>query len=501
MKVLRQARRSRVASAARERRVAILGAGFSGLCMAINLERAGIRSFTIYEKSSGVGGTWRDNSYPGAGCDIPSHLYSFSFDRRADWSRHYALQPEILRYLEDCADRFGLRSRIRFGTEIVGARFDDGDALWHLRTRSGETFTADVLVTGLGQLNRPSVPEIPGLEQFAGTTFHSARWDHSRDLAGKSVAVIGNGASAVQFVPRIAPHVARLSLFQRSANWVLPRNDTAYSGLAQRVFRAAPALEWMHRAAIYWALETRFLAMRNKTGRWVGPLVERAAMAHLEEQVPDPELRAKLVPDYPIGCKRVLISDDFYPALTRANVEVVTSPIERVVQGGVVTADWRHRSVDTLIFGTGFQSLSFLAPLEIEGRHGVRLGDVWCDGAEAYLGTAVAGFPNLFLLYGPNTNLGHNSIVFMVEAQVGWVMRCIEELFRRDAGWLDVRRDAMDAYNRDLQARMLDTVWQAGCHSWYKTASGKVTNNWPRFTFQYWMEMRKARFEALAWGG
>lgn len=500
MKLPRQARRSGAASTRGERRVAILGAGFSGLCMAVRLAKAGIRSFTIYEKSDGVGGTWRDNSYPGAGCDIPSHLYSFSFDRRPDWSRHYALQPEILRYLDDCVDRFGLRSKIRFGVEIVGARFDDAEALWHLRTRSGETFTADVLVTGLGQLNRPSVPEIPGLEQFTGTAFHSARWDHSSDLAGKRVAVIGNGASAVQFVPRIAPDVARLHLFQRSANWILPRNDAAYSAIAQRIFRSLPALEWMHRAAIYWALETRFLAMQNRTGRWVAPLVERAAMAHLEAQVPDADVRAKLVPDYPLGCKRVLISDDFYPALARANVEVVTSPIERFVRDGVVTADRRHRPVDTLIFGTGFESLSFLAPLEIEGRHGVRLGDVWRDGAEAYLGTAVAGFPNLFILYGPNTNLGHNSIVFMVEAQVGWAVRCVEELFRRDAGWLDVRREAMDAYNRDLQERMLDTVWMAGCHNWYKTASGKVTNNWPRFTFRYWLEMRKARFDALAWG-
>ncbi len=487
--------------ATRERRVAILGAGFSGLCMAIRLEQAGIHSFTIYEKSDGVGGTWRDNTYPGAGCDIPSHLYSFSFDRSAEWSRHYARQPEILRYLEDCADRFGLRSKIRFETEIIGATFDDHEAVWRLHARSGETFTADVLVTGLGQLNRPATPALPGIEHFNGTRFHSARWDHTIDLAGRRVAVIGNGASAVQFVPQIAPEVARLHLFQRSASWVLPRGDSAYSNFAQRMFHRVPAVGWMHRAAIYWALEARFLGMQGKTARLAGPFVERAARAHLEAQVPDPELRAKLLPDYPIGCKRILISDDFYPALTRPNVEVATSPIERVVADGVITVDGEHRGVDTLIYATGFESLSFLAPLEIEGPRGLRLGDVWHDGAEAYLGTAVPGFPNLFILYGPNTNLGHNSVVFMVEAQVDWVVRCIQELFRRDAGWLDVRREAMDAYNREIQQRMQDTVWAAGCHSWYKTASGKIVSNWPRFTFQFWLQMRRAGFEAFAWGG
>jgi cation diffusion facilitator CzcD-associated flavoprotein CzcO len=462
--------------------------------MAIALKRAGI-PFTVFEKSAGVGGTWRDNSYPGAGCDVPSHLYSFSFDRRSDWSRHYAEQPEILGYLENCAARFGIAPHIRFGTEIASAVFDENEGLWRLTALGGETFTSDVVIMGLGQLNRPSVPRLAGLDEFGGAAFHSARWDHTHDLADERVAVVGNGASAVQFVPRIAPMVSRLHVFQRSANWIIPRKDAAYSTLTKNAFRRAPALEWAHRASIYWALEARFLALQNGSGRFIGPLVERSAKKHLEEQVSDPDLRAKLVPDYSIGCKRVLISDDYYPALTRPNVEVVVSPIERITRDEIVTADGRRRPIDTIIFGTGFESLKFLAPLQIVGLSGLRIDEAWREGAEAYMGTAVAGFPNFFVLYGPNTNLGHNSIIFMIESQTAWVKRCIDELFARKASWLDVRQSAMEAYNRDLQARLRDTVWQGDCHSWYKTESGRVTNNWPRFTFQYWLQMRRPAFD------
>lgn len=482
-----------------QRRVAILGAGFSGLCMAIRLDRAGHSSFTIYEKGSGPGGTWRDNSYPGAGCDVPSHLYSFSFWPSPEWSRHYAEQPEILRYLEGCVDHFGLRDRIRFGTEIVRAQFDEGAAVWRLESSRGEVFTADVLVTGLGQLNRPSLPAIPGLDDFAGVAFHSARWDHSHDLAGERVAVIGTGASAVQFVPRIAPTVARLSVFQRSPNWVMPRNDAPYSAAARRAFRRVPAIQRLHRAAIYWALETRFLALEGKGQRWIAPVAEATARKHLESQITDPDLRAKLVPDYPIGCKRVLISDDYYPALARPNVELLTAGIRRVTRDGIVTADGRKVDVDAIIFGTGFESLDFLAPLEIVGPGGKRLADAWRHGAEAYLGLTVSGFPNLFVLYGPNTNLGHNSIVFMVECQVGYALRCIQELMASGSASMDVRREVMDAYNRDIQQRMHGTVWEAGCHSWYKNAAGKVTNNWPRFTFRYLLETRTPRFSEFTW--
>ena len=483
----------------RERRVAILGAGFSGICMAIRLKEAGV-SFVIYEKADGVGGTWRDNSYPGAGCDVPSHLYSFSFERRAEWSRHYVEQPEILRYIEDCVERYGLRPHVRFGTEIVRARFDDDEGAWHLSTAGGEVFTADVVVTGLGQLNRPTVPDLPGLADFKGTAFHSARWDHAHDLRGERVAVIGSGASAVQFVPRIAPDVARLHVFQRSPNWVLPRGDAAYSAAARGAFRRVPGLDRLHRASIFWALETRALALGGPTGPMLRALVERTARKHLEAQVSDLDLRRKLSPDYSIGCKRVLLSDDYYPALARENVELVTSPIARVEPDAVVTRDGRRVGVDTIVFATGFDALHFLAPLDVQGRDGARLAEAWRYGAEAYLGTLVSGFPNFFVLYGPNTNLGHNSIIFMIECQVHWVMRCLEELRARDRAWLDVRRDAMVASNRALQDRLRATVWVTGCHSWYKTASGRVTNNWPGFASRFWLATRKPRFDDFAWG-
>jgi cation diffusion facilitator CzcD-associated flavoprotein CzcO len=486
-------------------RVAILGAGLSGLCMAIRLQQEGVRSFTVYEKGDRVGGTWRDNSYPGAGCDIPSHLYSFSFLPSPDWSRHYAEQPEILRYLEHCVDRFGLQDRIRFGTEIVRARFDDEGHTWRLEARDGQVFTADVVVAGLGQLNRPSVPRIEGLDSFSGRAFHSARWDHGVDLAGRRVAVIGTGASAVQFVPKITPRVGRLSIFQRSPNWILPRNDALYSERSKRVFRSAPALQRLHRAAIYWGAEVRFLALEGWSQRVVGPIMQRVARRHLEAQIPDPVLREKLLPTYPIGCKRVLVSDDYYPALAAANVELVTSPIARVAPDGIVTADGTHRAADTIVFGTGFESLDFLAPLDVVGARGRRLADAWKDGAEAYLGMSVAGFPNLFVLYGPNTNLGHNSIVFMVECQVGYVLQCVAAIGARSEGRgaasMAVRPDVMDSYNREVQERMRSTVWEAGCDSWYKTASGKVTNNWPRFTFQYMLATRTPRFEHFEWAG
>jgi cation diffusion facilitator CzcD-associated flavoprotein CzcO len=480
-------------------RIAILGAGLSGLCMAIRLEQAGISSFTVYEKGTGVGGTWRDNDYPGAGCDVPSHLYSFSFLPSPDWSRHYAGQAEILRYIERSVDHFGVRERIVLGTEIVSARFDDAALQWRLEARDGRTFTADVLVTGLGQLNRPSVPRIQGLETFGGRAFHSARWDHTHELAGRRVAVIGTGASAVQFVPQIAPRVERLAVFQRTPNWIVPRNDAPYSDLAKGAFRRLPALEKLHRAAIYWSCEARFLGLAGPGRQALATVMEVISKRHLEAQVADAGLRSKLLPAYPIGCKRVLISDDFYPALTRRNVDVVTSPIREVASEAVLTDDGARWPVDTIIFGTGFESHDFLAPLAIRGAGGRSLAEAWRDGAEAYLGMTVSGFPNLFVLYGPNTNLGHNSIVFMIECQVDYVLKCIDALRARGRASMDVRPGVMHAYNRDLQTRMRSTVWEAGCSSWYKTASGKVVNNWPRFTFEYRRATSSPRLDDFDW--
>jgi cation diffusion facilitator CzcD-associated flavoprotein CzcO len=478
--------------------VAILGAGVAGLCMGIQLKRAGIHSFSIYEKSDRVGGTWYDNGYPGAGCDVPSHLYCFSFEPNPDWSRKFSLQPEIRRYLEHCAEKYALLPHVRFGTEIASARFDEAAGVWRLRTTAGEDVAADVVVSGTGQLNRPHVPELPGLADFGGVAFHSARWNHERDLRGRRVAVIGNGASAIQLVPPVASVAETVTVFQRTANWVVPRNDRPYRSWERWVLRHVPLALRCYRAWIYWQLELRFFAFFK--GSWLGRRMEQAATEHMESVITDPALRTKLRPDYPAGCKRILISDDYYQALARPNVDVVTTPVARIVRDGVVTADGVLYPADTIVFATGFEATSFLAPIHVAGSGGRVLADAWRDGAEAYLGVAVAGFPNLFLLYGPNTNLGHNSIIFMIECQVRYVVRCLRALTARRTT-LEVRPDAMARYNAALQRDIKETAWDAGCTSWYKTEAGKVTNNWSGFTVEYWWRTRQpdlAAFEARA---
>ncbi|MGI8332269.1 flavin-containing monooxygenase [Actinomadura scrupuli] len=476
---------------ARRPRVAILGAGFGGLCMAIRLKAAGLTSFTVYEKGQDLGGTWRDNTYPGLACDVPSYLYSYSFAPYTGWTRRYPEQPEILAYLRLCARRFGLEPHLRFGTEITEAVFDEDAGLWRLRTGTGEQIEAEIVVSALGQLNRPHLPDLPGAADFAGTWFHSARWDHGHDLTGRSVAVIGNGASAVQFVPRIAPLAGRLSVFQRSATWVFPKTDFPYPKAAGRALRLR-AVNRAYRQSIYWRQEMLFYVLRG--GR-LAAIGERRAADHLREQVADEALRETLTPDYPIGCKRIVISNDFYPALARDNVEVVTEPISRIMPDGIVTADGTHRPVDTIVYGTGFRATEFLVPMEVTGRGGRRLADTWRDGAYAYLGMTVPGFPNFFLLYGPNTNLGHNSIVLMLEWQTRYVLQCVQALVGRDLAWLDVREDVTRRYDAEIRAGLRRTVWEAGCTSWYKTPTGKVTNNWPLTTVRYRREVRRPRLE------
>jgi cation diffusion facilitator CzcD-associated flavoprotein CzcO len=478
--------------------IAIIGAGIAGLCMGIRLKQAGIQTFTIYEKASKVGGTWRENKYPGSGCDIPSHLYSFSFEPNPGFSHKYSLQPEIERYLDHCADKYGILPHVRFDTEITGARFDEAAGHWKIRTSAGVEDTADVIVSGTGQLNRPTVPHFPGLTEFVGTTFHSALYRRDHDLSGKRVAVIGNGASAIQLIPHVAEQAARLFVFQRTPNWIVPRGDRAYGTFARWAFRHVPFVLYLYRALIFFMSEVRFFGLKKES-----PLrarTEEATRQFMESQVASPALRAALTPTYPMGCKRVLISDDYYPALERDNVELVTDAIDRFSPDGVVTKSGAAHPVDTVVFATGFETTTFLAPMEIEGRGGRRLSEAWREGAEAYLGVAVAGFPNLFLLYGPNTNLGHNSIIFMIECQVGYVLQCLERL--RDGrstlrSTLEVRPEAMRLFNEQLQRDLEQTAWGEGCTSWYKTASGKVTNNWSGFTVQYWWKTRTPDFAAF----
>jgi len=472
-----------------QRRIAIIGSGFSGLCLGIQLKKAGIDAFTIFEKSDRLGGTWRDNTYPGAACDVPSSLYCFSFEQKTDWSRLWSPQEEIRDYMAHCARKYDLVRHIRFGTEIAGARFDAGAGVWRLRTTGGEEIVADVLVSAVGQLNRPAVPAIPGLDRFRGACFHSARWDHGADLAGKRVGVIGNAASAIQLIPQIAPEARHLSIFQRSPNWMLPRGDRAYTERERRWLPRLPLLARLHRWSIWLRLELRFPVMRgNRFCAWVA---RQAAEKNLRAQVADPRLRAALTPDYPIGGKRILISDDYYPTLARDNVEVVTDGIAHLTEDAVVTRDGGVHPVDALILATGFQTTAFLAPMRIAGLDGRSLDAEWADGARAYRGIAVSGFPNLFLMYGPNTNLGHNSIIFMIECQTRYILGAIRTLIERDLAYLDLSRSVMEADDARTQAALAGTVWAATGKSWYKTEKGRITNNWSGSTVRYWWITRR----------
>jgi len=470
-------------------RIAIIGSGFSGLCLAIQLKKAGIDSFTIFEKADRLGGTWRDNTYPGAACDVPSFSYCFSFEQKRDWSRKWSPQEEIRDYMDHCARKYDLLRHIRCATEIAGARFDGREGVWHLRAANGEEITAEVLVSAVGQLNRPLIPDLPGLDRFQGPCFHSARWRHDCDLAGKRVAVIGNAASAIQFIPQIAPRVGHLSIFQRSANWMLPRGDRAYRAWEKWCFRHVPLLARFYRWKIWLQLEMRFPLFRGN--RFLAWAVRRMAEKSMGELVADRHLRPLLVPDYPVGGKRILISDDYYQTLARKNVQLVTGGIDHLTETAIVTRDGVAHPVDVVILATGFQSTAFLAPMHIEGLNGRSLTAEWADGARAYRGITVSGFPNFFMMYGPNTNLGHNSIIFMLESQTRYILGGIRSLIARDLLYLDVDPDVMRAYDERVQAELADTVWAATGKSWYKTEAGRITNNWSGSTLGYWWTTRR----------
>ena len=476
-------------------RIVILGAGMSGLCMAIGLKQSGITSFTILEKASGIGGTWWDNTYPGAQCDVRSHLYSYSFEPNPDWSRTYAPQAEIQSYMERCVHKYDLLPHIRFNSELVEARFAADRGLWLLRTIDGEALSANIFVCSCGPLSEPRFPDIPGLEAFHGTLFHSSRWDHDYDFSGKRAAVIGNAASAVQLIPQIAPLTQKLFVFQRSANWIVPRRDRAYKTWEKALFRVQ-LIGRAHRAFLYWLHEMNRLAFNQ--GSLLAKLATKAAENHLRKQIPDVKLREALRPDYPLGCKRILISNDYYPTLMRPNVELVTTPIERILPDGIASSDGQVRRVDAIVCATGFNAVRMLSSVHIEGLAGCTLDSVWEHGPEAYHGVTVAGFPNFFLLLGPNTGQGHTSTLLYIEAQVQYTIRCINELMQRGQTYLSVRPEVMNRHNRELQAVLKNSVWASGCGSWYKTKEGKVAAIHPGFSFQYVREMREPRFEDYA---
>jgi len=474
-------------------RVAIIGTGFSGLAMAIQLQRSGRPDFLLFERSGSIGGTWRDNHYPGCACDVPAHLYSFSFEPNPDWSSAYAPQAEIRAYIERVAARHDLARRIRFSAEVVRAELDEARACWTLATSDGRVFIADVVVSAVGGLSRPSVPRLPGLERFAGRTWHSARWDHGAPLDGEVVGVIGTGASAIQFVPRIAPRAGRLILFQRTPPWVLPRRDHDFTPMERRLLRIAP-LRWLYRQRLYWSLEARSIpfTLAPRVLRWA----QRVAVRHIHSQVGDPELARRLTPDYTMGCKRILLSNDYYPALARPNVEVVTDPIREVTARGVVTDDGVERAVSTIVFGTGFDVHDYLGRLRVIGRGGAELGARWRERAEAHLGATVPGFPSFFIMTGPNTGLGHNSIIFMAECQVRYILSALRAMERRGACLVEPREDVARDYNRRLQERLRRTVWSSGCRSWYMNQDGVNTTLWPGSTAEFLL--RTWRFDPAA---
>ncbi len=465
----------------------IVGAGFSGICAGIQLKRAGIHDFVILEKADGIGGTWRENTYPGAACDVPSHLYSYSFEPNPKWSRAYGGQAEILAYLRHCADKYGLAPHFRFGREVAEARFDDAAGAWRVATRTGERFEARALLLGNGALHIPQLPDIPGLASFAGTQFHSARWNHGYDFAGKRVAVIGTGASAIQFVPQIAPKVAELAVFQRTPPWIVPKRDREITGAEHWMLEHVPAAHWLRRTALYWLMESRVVGFAYAPK--VNEVLEKLVLRFIAQQVPEPELRAKLTPDYRFGCKRVLISNDYYPAMRRDNVELVTDRIERVTPRGLVTAGGREHAVDAIVCGTGFRVSEYLSPVTIVGRDGVELNDAWRTSLRNYLGITISGFPNLFLMMGPNTGLGHNSMIFMIEAQSRYATRAIVALRDRKLASIDVRPAVEDAFRAELARKMKRTVWSTGCSSWYQTQSGEVFL-WPGASVDYWWRTR-----------
>jgi cation diffusion facilitator CzcD-associated flavoprotein CzcO len=463
-------------------RVAVIGSGFGGIGTAIRLMHEGIDDFVLLERADAVGGTWRDNTYPGCECDVQSHLYSFSFAPNPDWTRSFSPQPEIQAYLERCAEDHGVLPHVRFGYEVLGAAWDADASLWRIDTSRG-SFTAQVLVMASGALSDPLIPDLPGLGAFQGRTFHSARWDHSFDLAGKRVAVVGTGASAIQLVPAIQPLVEKLYLFQRTPPWIIPRQQHVLGPRRHRLYRRFPALQRAVRGAIYLSREVFVVGFRRPG---MMRLAEAVARRHLEKSIADPVLRAKLTPDWRIGCKRILLSNDYLPALARPNVEVVTEGIAGVRARSVVSAGGVEREVDAIIFGTGFVPTDPPLAPHIRGRGGRSLAEAWAGSPKAHVGTTVAGFPNLFMLMGPNTGTGHTSVVYIIEAQIEHLLAALRHLDATGVAALEPREEAQEAFVAAIDRRMEGTVWTAGgCKSWYLDRTGRNSSLWPDFTWRF----------------
>jgi len=464
-------------------KVVIAGAGFSGLAMANRLKDSGRSDFVVLERAEEIGGVWQLNTYPGCTCDVPSHLYSLSFAPNPEWSHTYSPQPEIREYLRRTADRFGLRPHIRTGVAVQSATWSEPDSRWTLQTSAG-AYTCEVFISAVGPLTEPSWPDVPGLDRFEGTLMHAARWDHDLDLRGKRVASVGTGASAIQYVPRIADQVAQLHVFQRTAPWVMPHGNRSIHELERTLYRSVPAVQELVRQGVYWARELLVLGLAKET-RLLG-LLKKVSRIHMNRAIVDPELRRKLTPDYDVGCKRILPSNHWYPTLAKPNVELIAGGLAEVRGRTVVGADGTEREVDVIILGTGYHVTDIPFADHVLGADGRRLQEAWAGAPRAYLGTSIPGFPNFFMLLGPNTGLGHSSMVYMIESQVDHVFAAIQARERTASAVIEIKADVHARYNREIDERMRTTVWElGGCQSFYIDATGRNATIWPDWTWRF----------------
>jgi cation diffusion facilitator CzcD-associated flavoprotein CzcO len=471
--------------------VAIIGAGFGGLAMAIRLIKANIHDFIIVEKANDVGGTWRENQYPGAACDVQSHMYSLSFAPKTDWSKRYAEAPEIFDYIQDLIKTYDLKKYIQFNQEVTTSRYDEHLCRWHLTLRNGQKIDAQFVIFASGPLHVPQIPNIKGIENFKGEVFHSSQWNHRYNLNQKNVASIGTGGSAIQYIPEIAPKVQNLYVLQRTPAWVIPRDERAYNALDKKLFQRFEWFRKLHRARLYWSNESRVVPIVKPQIMKYG---QKLAEAFIKFQVKDQETAKKLIPDYVMGCKRILISNKYFPTFNRENVELITDAIQELTEDSIITKDGKIRKIDCLIYGTGFitDPRIYLKSFDCYGENGQELKQAWKDGAESFYGISTKGFPNLFQLLGPNTVLGHNSVIFMIESQVNYILQLIQMVQKTHTQAIVVKAEIQDQFNHNVQKQLAGTVWQSGCVSWYQQDGGKNFALWPTYTWKYWLETRKA---------
>lgn len=473
-------------------KVAIIGSGFGGIAAAIRLLQNNIRDVVILEKASDVGGTWRENQYPGAACDVQSHMYSLSFAAKTDWSKRYAEAPEILEYIQILIKNYELNPLIQFNKEVISTIYNENECHWDVHLKDGQHLQAQFLIFASGPLHIPQIPNIKGIEKFKGEIFHSASWNHQYDLNGKVIASIGTGGSAIQYIPEIAQKAKQLYVFQRTAAWVIPRDERQYNALDKRLFEKFDWFRKLHRARLYWSNESRVVPIVKPQMMKIG---QKLATAFILYQVKNKSIAKKLTPDYTMGCKRILVSNKYYPTFNRPNVELVTDAIEQITEDSIVTKDGTKRKIDCLIYGTGFitDPRIYLKSFQCYGENNLELKDAWQEGAESYLGMSTKGFPNLFQLLGPNTVLGHNSVIFMIESQVNYIVQLIQSSDQLKIDAVAVKAEIQDQFNEKVQAQFQGTVWQSGCVSWYQQEGGKNFSLWPSYTWKYWLDTRKVK--------